>query len=377
MSPVALKRCGSYERSRVHDAVAAAVDLVGGMSRYVKPGARVLVKPNLLYPRPAEACVTTNPEVVRAVVVLARQAGAREVMVGDSPGLARALTVMRACGIHSALEGTGARLVELDQAVEVKGEVYPKLVLARHAVEADAVINVAKAKTHAHTGLTLATKNCFGCVPGLRKSQWHLRAGSDEQFGRLIVDIARTIRPALNILDAVVAMEGNGPGNGTPRTIGAIMAGEDPLAVDVAMARLLGFRREELPIEAAAAELGVGPSGLDETDVAGDAIEAFAVKDLRRAGGRKVDFALLFRMPEFVVKLGRRFATPRPVIDASLCRRCGQCADICPPKVIAFRRGEPPVIDREKCIHCFCCQEICPAGAISVKEGALARIFAR
>ncbi len=377
MFSVALKKCESYERSRVYDAVAAAVDLVGGMSRFVKPGARVLVKPNLLYPRPAETCVTTNPEVVRAVVILAAEAGAGEVMVGDSPALAKAFPVMRTCGIRSAIEGTGARPVELDQAVEVKGEIYPKLVLARHAVEADAVISVAKAKTHAHTGLTLATKNCFGCVPGLRKSQWHLRAGSDEQFGRLIVDIARTVRPALSIVDAVVAMEGNGPGNGTPRTIGAIMAGGDPFAVDVAMARLLGFRREELPIETAAAKLGVGPRGLDETDLAGDAIEALAVKDLRRARGRKADFALLFRMPKFVVRLGRRYATPQPLINRDLCRPCGKCAEICPPKAMAFRKGEPPVIDREKCIHCFCCQEICPRGAISVKTGTLARIFGR
>lgn len=377
MFAVALKRCESYERSRVLDAVASAVDLLGGMSKFVRPGARVLVKPNLLYPRPAEAAVTTHPEVVRAVVELAQRAGASEVLVGDSPALARAASVAKVSGLSAALAGTPARLVDFDATVEVKGELYPRLVLAKRVVESDVVINVAKAKTHAHTGLTLATKNCFGCVPGLRKSQWHLRAGSDEQFGRLIIDVARTVRPALSIVDAVVAMEGNGPGNGTPRPIGALAAGVDTLAVDAVLSRLLGFRREELTIETAAVATGGAPRRAKDIEIVGDPVADFAVKDFRRAAGRNVDFAPLFRLPEFVVRLGRRFATPQPVISDRLCRRCGQCAKICPPKAMDFRKGELPVIDRDTCIRCFCCQEICPHGAITVREGALARIFSR
>ena len=375
MHPVSLVRCVSYDRAAVHDAVARAVELLGGMSRFVHNGQRVLVKPNLLYPRASEAAVTTHPEVVRAAVELAHRAGASEVLVGDSPALARASSAARVSGLTAALAGTPARLVEFDSPVEVRGDIYPKLVLARHVVDADVVINVGKVKTHAHTVLTLTAKNLFGCVPGLRKSQWHLRAGSDRNFARLLVDVARAVRPALNIADAVVAMEGNGPGNGTPRALGALAAGTDPFAVDAALARMLGFRREELPVEAAAFELGEGPRGPDEIEMLGDPARDLAVLDFRRAAGRQVRFSFLFRLPEWAMRLGRRYATPKPIISATRCRRCGRCAEICPPKAIALEGDAVPEIDRSACIHCFCCQEICPFGAVTVKEGPLARVF--
>ena len=399
MHAVALRRCDSYERMRVRDAVSSAVELVGGMAKFVRPGARVLVKPNLLYPRPAESAVTTHPEVVRAVVELAREAGASEVMVGDSPGLAKASTVARACGLTAALEGTGARVVELDQPLEVKGEAFPKLALSEVAIRADAVINVAKAKTHVCTGLTLSTKNCFGFVPGIRKSQWHLRAGRNERmFCRLLVDVARTVGPGLSLVDAVVAMEGNGPGSGTPRPVRAVLAGENAVAVDLAASRLLGFSRAELPVERAARELSAGPSEMKEIEILGDDFRTLAVKDFRRAARHDVRFStrapgfvigLLRRYatpahsraqlqlpPGFVIRFLQRYATPQPVIDPRACRLCGQCAEICPPKAMTLSE-EIPVVDDKECIRCFCCQEICPSGAISASEGLLARIFAR
>ncbi len=376
MFPVVLARCGSYERARVFDALARAVDLLGGVSKFVQPGTRVLVKPNLLFARPKEAAVTTHPEVVRAVVELAAQAGASEVLVGDSPGLAKAASVAKACGLTEALAGTGAKLVEFDETAELRGEVFPKLVLARRAVEADVVINVAKAKAHVHTALTLSTKNCFGCVPGLAKSQWHLRAGRDRLlFSRLLVDVARTVRPCLNVIDAVVAMEGNGPGNGTPRKLGAFVVGESPFAADMAAARLLGFSREEIPLEKAALQMGEGPRGTDDLDLLGEPLKDLSVSNFARAVRRDVGFSI--RMPGFIVRALRKYATPRPVIDGDTCRRCGRCAEICPPKAITMQEDCPPEIDDDVCIRCFCCQEICPFGAISAKAGVLARFFTR
>ena len=329
MFAVALEKCGSYERARVFDAVARAVDRLGGMSRFVRPGARVLVKPNLVFPRPKEAAVTTHPEVVRAVVELAAQAGASETLVGDSPALASTASVAKACGLVEALVGTSARFVEFDASAEAKGSVFPKLVLAEPAVESDCVVNLAKAKTHVQAGLTLAAKNCFGCVPGLAKSQWHLRAGRDGGlFARLLADVARTVGPGLNIVDAIVAMEGNGPGSGTPRMLGALVAGENPFAVDVAAARLLGFGRDELPLERAAVEMEAGPRGMDEIELLGEAFKFPAVDHFTRALGRHTRFSL--RLPGFMVRALRRHATPRrsetgelrePVLSVSLQNR--------------------------------------------------------
>lgn len=238
------------------------------------------------------------------------------------------------------------------------------------------MINVAKAKTHVHAGLTLATKNLFGCVPGLRKSQWHLRAGRDEKmFARLVVDIAETVAPRLNIVDAVVAMEGNGPGSGEVRPVGRLAASASSFALDEAMARILGFAIDELPIGTAARANGQLARGIDDVELFGDALDTIGGRAFKRAARQDIGFAV--RMPRFIVRLLGRHATPQPRVSRKLCRTCGACAKICPPKAILIAKGEPAQIDRAACISCFCCQEICPYGAIDVRRGMLSRIFSR
>lgn len=378
MYPVSVVHCSDYDRARVSDAVARAVELLGGLGSFVPAGAKVLVKPNLLLPKPREKRLVTDPEVVRAVVELALEAGASEVVVGDSPGVGTATAVARACGLTRVLADTGARVVDLGEPVVVKGEAFPRLEIAKAAMEADVVINVAKGKTHAHTGLTLCTKNLFGCVPGMRKSQWHLRAARDKKpgmFARLIVDIAGCVKPALNLLDAVVCMEGNGPSSGTPRQVGAVLAGANQAAVDVAAGHAFGFRPEESPVQIAAHEMGAGPHDHRGLELVGDSLQAVVVPDMTRAVGGNVRCPL--PLPGFIVDALRRHATPRPVFHAAQCRRCGKCVEVCPADAVELIEGKDLSPDYGVCIRCFCCQEYCPHEAITVGQSLLARLLAR
>ena len=120
-SDVSIIRCADYDRERTFSVVKQAVDLLGGIQTFVKPGERVLIKPNLLKGKAPEAAVTTHPEIVRAVIRLVRDAGG-EPMVGDSPGMGDLRKVCEKAGILDVVNEEGATLVELDEVVQVRNQ---------------------------------------------------------------------------------------------------------------------------------------------------------------------------------------------------------------------------------------------------------------
>jgi uncharacterized protein (DUF362 family)/NAD-dependent dihydropyrimidine dehydrogenase PreA subunit len=365
---VAIVACATYDSKEVEDAVLRAIDLLGGIERFLPRGGSVLVKPNLLAPRPREACVATDPEVVRAVVNAAKPLGGK-ISYGDSPGIGSAERVARVADYV----GIPAELVEFTDPVAAPGIRFPKVEIAREIAEADAVINVAKAKTHGQMGMTLAVKNLFGSVVGTRKAKWHMRAGHDRtHFARMIVEVAAASRARLHVLDAVMGMEGNGPGAGTPRPLSFILASADAAALDRVACDVLGVPARTVPILEAARRLGFGETDLARIDLVGDDPARFRIGDFKPA--TQVGLHRVLPLPRVVFKLLRRLLTARPVFDLDRCRGCGLCVEACPAKCLRMRDGKP-VIDPEKCIRCLCCQEACPHGAITVKSGWLARVL--
>jgi uncharacterized protein (DUF362 family)/Pyruvate/2-oxoacid:ferredoxin oxidoreductase delta subunit len=362
---VSIVRCPDYDRKTVMSSVLRAVDLLGGINAFVKPGERVLLKPNLLKARPPEAAVTTHPEIVRAVIRLVHEAGA-QAMVGDSPGIGDLRRVCERSGILDVVEQEGAVLADLDEAVTVKNTGrFQRFEVARAAIEADAIINLPKFKTHGMTTLTGAVKNLFGCVPGKRKVQWHLSTGVDHaSFTGMLVELARLLKPRLTIMDSVVGMEGNGPGSGDPRAIGLIMAGQDPVAVDVVCGELVGVAPEALQVIRAAFEAGFGEPRLENIRIRGESISDVRIRDFRLPPREHPEW----KMPEWARRALKDALTTRPVIDDHACIRCGICQSHCPKKAIADN-GKTLVIDYRNCIRCFCCQEFCPSGAITVGTG--------
>jgi len=368
---VSLQKCSDYSQHRVFLAVKQALDQLGGIHQFVKRGERVLIKPNLLKARPPEAAVTTHPEIVRAVIRLVQSAGG-DPLVGDSPGLGELRKVAERAGILAVVQEEGARLASFDDAIQVKNSGrFQRFEIARVAHDADAIINLPKLKTHGMTILTGAVKNLFGCIPGKRKVQWHFNTGIDHMhFANMLVELTALIKPRLTIMDAVVGMEGNGPGSGDPRQIGAILAGSDAVAVDVVSALLVGIEPEKLPVIRAAAQSGIGETRPENIRIVGEELQSLLVKNFQFPPQSTVEFAL----PEWMTSHVKNALTTRPVINAAHCTQCGICQGHCPQHAITSN-GVRLAIHYRLCIRCFCCQEFCPQGAITVGKGWASKLL--
>jgi len=373
---VAMRRCEDYKPGKVSEAVKKAIEELGGIDRYVRPGDRVLLKPNLLMGRPAEKHVNTHPEVVRAVIKLVKKAGGKPI-VGDSPALpasGNAVKVAIKCGIADVAKKEGVEVVDFNNPVEVdslSGAQFKKFKIDRLVLDSDVIINLPKLKSHGQMTLTMGVKNIFGVVPGTRKSQWHFAAGTDRlNFARMLVDLYRRVAPQLTLMDGIIGMHGNGPQSGDPKRIGLIMASEDAVALDVVACRVVGLERTRMPTTLAAEEMGVGQTHIKNISIAGESLE-----DSRIAGFVFPETSDLMGMfPNFLRSYVRDWLTTRPILDTKSCEMCLICAKSCPAGAISTH-NDSLRFDLKQCIRCFCCQEMCPQGAITVGVGPVARLL--
>jgi uncharacterized protein (DUF362 family)/Pyruvate/2-oxoacid:ferredoxin oxidoreductase delta subunit len=367
MHIVTIERAASYDRPLIKDALIRLLEPLGGMKAFVRPGDRVLLKANLLTGKAPEKAVTTHPDVVRGVIELVQDAGGVP-LVGDSPGIGGLNWVAEKTGILAVVQATGAQLVEFANPQEVPGSgMFKRFALAEAYLAADKVINLPKLKTHEMMTMTCAVKNLFGTVVGTAKAGWHLKAGADrDMFARMLLEIYLLRPPELTIVDAVTAMEGDGPSSGDPRQVGLLLAGINPVAVDVIAAEIAGIPNKLLYVERAARTLG-----LDGADRATITTRGLPLPEARVTAFRLPHISdVQFGLPPFLKNRLRHYLTSRPCAIPEKCRLCGICADACPPRAISVKDGRL-VFDYHACIRCFCCRELCPDGALDVQEGAL------
>jgi len=355
----------SYSDDSLKGRVFDLMDAVGG--HRIRAGARVLIKPNLLTVARPQQAVTTHPAVVRAVAEYALDRGAR-VRISDSPATGSFDRILKVGGYRAALDGLDVefRPFEFSMPVDI-GAPFGRIELARAAMAADVVINLAKLKTHAQMTLTLGVKNLFGCVVGLKKPEWHFRSGEDRGvFARLLVQICRAVKPAITLVDGILVMDGQGPGkSGRPRPLGVLVGGNDAVAVDWAICSLVGLPVEEFPVWRAARELGMGS---EEITVEG---EVRPVADFRFPEPGAILFG-----PPAVQNFLRQHLVQRPVVDPSRCRLCGECWRYCPAGAV---EGNQKAVrfDYQRCIRCYCCVEVCPEGALAAVDPLPARLVKR
>jgi uncharacterized protein (DUF362 family)/Pyruvate/2-oxoacid:ferredoxin oxidoreductase delta subunit len=246
-------------------------------------------------------------------------------------------------------------------------------------LDADMVINLPKLKTHGLTTITCAVKNLLGLIPGLEKSQWHMKAPGREAFSEFLLDLNEALlygagspKPVLHLVDGIVGQEGNGPGpSGTPRQIGAVLAGTSPVATDFVVADLIGFDYRSIASVAGGFERKLGVSSPGEVDIVGENIDSMRLGDFKPAR-HSVSTATYDRWP-FNRKGFRNLFTGKPVPQGEKCTLCYQCKAICPAGAIEKAVGSKnvPRYDYDKCIRCYCCMEICPEAAVDLKSGAL------
>ncbi len=369
--------CGDYDPERVFEAVRTGILALGGLEAFLRPEERVLVKPNLLKPADADSAVTTHPAVLRAVLRLLQEYGCASVRFGDSPGHDTGAHALERLGFREDEPVFGARLAPMSEEVRVdfpEGMTEKEFWFAREVTEADAIINVCKMKTHAMMRVTGAVKNLFGLLCGSRKAREHVKFPGVGLFARMLVDIHRCVRPRLHVMDAVVAMEGNGPGSGTPTPMGLLLFSADPVALDAVFCALIHMDPESVQTNVQGEAMGLGTWHEDR-------IELLLARPGEEAAPMPLAaFADAFGDPDFRVdrkrteRMARSLAmvsrlSRRPVIHPERCVHCGICVAHCPVpgKALSFRNGKdrPPVYDRKKCIRCYCCQEMCPRKAIT------------
>lgn len=378
MTDVAIVRCADY--ADVEAALTRALAPFGGLD-WVRPGMKVALKINLVSGGRPDSAVATHPALVSALCRLLTARGA-QVRVGDSPGgvyTAAYIGHFYATSGMTAVEETGARLnrdLSQREASFPAGKVLRSFQYTAWLDWADAVIDVCKLKTHGMMGMTCAVKNLFGVVPGTRKTEYHFRYPDPGDFADMLVDLNDFVRPRLSVCDAVVAMEGNGPTQGTPRPIGCLLAAADPNALDLVCAHLMGLTPAQVPTLQAACQRGLIPSSLQDLAFFGNP-DAFQQKDFQVA---PIPASLLFRdtlrgrWGNAFSTVAARCLTAKPKLHTGRCTGCGQCARICPARAITLRSGKP-VINRSACIRCFCCQEFCPQGAMRIARPLPARIL--
>lgn len=364
--PVALCRCPEYDA--VHDALARLMRDLGGIGGFVRPGQTVLVKPNLLTDRHPDAAVTTHPEVVRAVVRMLKEAGAKP-WVADSPcNVASLAAVWEKSGVGKVCQEEGVPLVNLEQAgsvrIEEAGFVFA---IARPVLDADVIVNVPKVKTHVLTGLTGAVKNLYGTVPGFQKTTLHKLYPRRDEFADLLIAVYRKVRPALSIADGIVGMEGDGPSGGHPVRLGILAASADAVALDTVLASLLGMKVEAVSYLEAARRREAGETDMGRIRLLGDPADELRIRRFRlpntiptrhipRWLSRSVG-ALIWHRPDF----------------SERCEFCGKCVRACPAGALAQERGRRPVLSADRCIECCCCHEVCPAHAVEMRASPLLR----
>ena len=368
-SQVSIVKCNSYNHSLVFEATKKAIELIGGISSFVRPESRILVKPNILMAKEPEFGIDTHPEVVRAVIKILKEINC-EIFVGDGPSVwgnqaKNVDNVYERAGIKSICEEEKVSLVKFD-----KRRWRGKFPLTTWLDNCDYLVSIPKFKTHDLTILTGAIKNLFGLVSGTYKTELHKKYFDREPFAGILVDIFQEAKPALTVVDGIVAMEGDGPGtSGKLRDLNLLLASADCVSLDSIMALIMGLEPFDILTTKEAVSRGMGIADINSIEIFGEKLEEVIVESFLLP----TTSSFKKNIPRPVINLAKKLIKYYPCVERDNCIRCAACIQACPNQAISMK-NERIIFDYSKCIACFCCQEACPASAIKVKKSILAKI---
>ncbi len=289
MTTVSIVRVAGKDRTQVTAGVRRAIAMAGGMDDVIRPGMRVMIKPNMVAPPPsAEVGACTSPLVCRAVADVVTELGARPIIAESSARGADTEAAYRIMG-YDALRAQGYDVVDLKQDKTVRvpladGRVLGDITTFDLVTRMDAIVSVPILKTHDQGQITLALKNLKGLVIDADKRRIH-------QLGMFegTVDLVSHFKPVFAVVDAIVGQEGMGPLLGLPVEMGLVMAGRDLVAVDAIAGRVMGFAPAEVPITVAAAARGLGTMEETAIRVVGEPVASVARRFVRAEEDHRID----------------------------------------------------------------------------------------
>ncbi len=373
MAKISIVKCESYNYSLVYEKIKHALSLIGGIKKFIQPGEKILLKPNLLSAHTPEEAVTTHPEIIRVIIKIVKSANAIP-MIFDSPSILNVDSVYEKTGIKTIAQEENVEIIHPSEyslkEFDINSAKIKKLYLSKIVFEVDGIINIPKLKTHALTTLTLGIKNLYGLIPGFIKSEYHKEAHNTKLFNELLSEIYRVVRPKikLSILDGIIGMEGNGPANGKVRSFNLLAAAEDTVALDTFIFNLLKIKNA--PLLKYCKEKNLGETDIKEIEILGDIPEFF--NDVLLPKTHIANF-----IPEVFVNLIKNLVWCKPEIINSKCKLCMECYKICPVKTIKLKEISNKkilYISQENCISCFCCNEVCPNNSIKIKDSFMLSI---
>ena len=382
-------QCPDY--GQAEERLVQLVDLMGGINSFVNKGETIALKVNLLRAGTPDEAVSTHPAVVSAVARMVKKSGAEPVIV-DSPGAGFRFTkkvltkIYHTNGMARAADESGAKL-NFDTTFEIvsfpDGELIKRFEIITPILRADGILNLCKLKSHTFTSMTGAVKNHFGVIPGLAKPGYHAKLMDTGRFANMLLDLMNIVSSRISIMDAVIAMEGDGPSGGDPKQVGLLLGGTNPLALDVVAGEIIGLPRESNPILLEAENRGMQPNHIDQVELIGADISGLRIPDFKLPrticqGTGFADHLTWWQKP--LQPLFKDSLTLKPRISKEKCIACGACHEACPVKAISMVKGRKKTyaqIDDEKCIRCYCCHEMCADDAVILRGSLLYRFAQR
>ncbi|MFI3326536.1 MAG: DUF362 domain-containing protein [Clostridia bacterium] len=340
----------------------------------VTKGSTVVIKPNLIMKSKPEQAIITHPNVVEAVGVWVLNQGAK-VLIVESPGGTYSPSIMKSnfdgCGYTVMAKKHGFELYtacEHEKVICEDALICKSFDIVKPFINADYIIDIAKLKSHGMLTYSGASKNLFGTVPGLMKPELHMRFPKEDDFATMLVDLCLIIKPQISVIDAIDAMEGDGPTGGRPKHIGALISADNTFSADFIACQMANMVPSELSLLKKAMDRGLCPENIDEIKLFGEDFTKFIQKDFLMPKSKPLNF--VDYLPKFLRPLAKKISTPVPKIQIKNCIGCGKCAESCPAHTIEII-DKKAIINKENCISCFCCHEMCPKHVIDIKRFTL------
>lgn len=361
---ISVRKCRGYDLNEVLNQISEIYDVTNGPD--VK-GKKVLLKPNILTDDDPAKCICTNPVVVEAMIRFLHEKGA-SVFVGDSPAVHTQKFRAEKTGIFAACERTGATWVDFTINPTEKKLRKGKIKIASIVDEVDLIISIPKFKNHELVYFTGAIKNTLGLVPGFSKAKQHALHQDRTSFGEFLVDLNEAVTPDYFLMDAIMGMEGPGPGRGIPVEIGILIGSSNPLILDIIASKIAGYEPLVVPTTKSAFFRKKWLQNMEDIIYDGPEISTLIKKDFRKvpiSGNRNIALQFVIKRIKPLRKLERR-----PVFIHENCTGCLKCVKICPVNAIEMHKEKKNhiVLNDSRCIRCFCCSEVCMDNAVEIKR---------